>query len=57
VEVVENPKKGGRATAPSIIKKIQEVHGREEAPHDGGPILPEDIQMEPFNLKALTILS
>jgi hypothetical protein len=57
VEVVENPEKGGRATAPSIIKKIQEVHGREEAPHDGGPILPEDIQMEPFNLKALTILS
>jgi hypothetical protein len=30
------------AAAPSFIKEIQEVQGGQEAPHDGGAIIPKD---------------
>ncbi len=43
--------RGGGATSPSIIREIQEVHGREETPHNGGAILFEDVQMKPFSLE------
>jgi hypothetical protein len=36
-----NPEKGREAAAPSFIKKIQEVQGAQEAPHDGVAI-PKD---------------
>jgi hypothetical protein len=35
-------KKGREAAAPSNIKEIQEVQGGQEAPHDGGTIIPKD---------------
>jgi hypothetical protein len=38
----KNPKKGREAAAPSNIKEIQEVQGGQEAPHDGGTIIPKD---------------
>jgi hypothetical protein len=37
-----NPQKGREAAAPSLIKEIQEVQGGQEAPHNGGPIIPKD---------------
>jgi hypothetical protein len=37
-----NPEKGREAAAPSFIKKIQEVQGGQEAPHNGGAIIPKD---------------
>jgi hypothetical protein len=38
----ENLEKGREAAAPSLIKEIQEGQGGQEAPHDGGTIIPED---------------
>jgi len=38
----ENPRRGREAAAPSFIKEIQEVQGGQEAPHDGGAIIPKD---------------
>jgi hypothetical protein len=38
----ENPEKGREAATPSLIKEIQEVQGGQEAPHDGGIIIPKD---------------
>jgi hypothetical protein len=40
--VQENPEKGREAAAPSFIKEIQEVQGGQEAPHNGGAIIPKD---------------
>jgi hypothetical protein len=37
-----NPEKGREAAAPSLIKEIQEVQGGQEAPHNGGAIIPKD---------------
>jgi hypothetical protein len=37
-----NPEKGREAAAPSNIKEIQEVQWGQEAPHDGGAIIPKD---------------
>jgi hypothetical protein len=39
---MKNLEKGREAAAPSNIKKIQEVQGGQEAPHDGGAIIPKD---------------
>jgi len=40
---IGKPRKGGReAVAPSFIKEIQEEQGGQEAPHDGGAIIPKD---------------
>jgi len=39
------------ATAPSIIIRKGEVQRREEMPPNGGVVIPEDIQMQPFILK------
>jgi hypothetical protein len=39
---MRNPKKGREAAAPSNIKEIQEVQGGQEAPHNGGAIIPKD---------------
>jgi hypothetical protein len=41
-QVRKNPEKGREAAAPSNIKEIQEVQGGQEAPHDGGAIIPKD---------------
>jgi hypothetical protein len=38
----KDPQKGRAAAAPSNIKKIQEIQGGQEAPHDGGAINPKD---------------
>jgi hypothetical protein len=38
-----NPKKGREAAASSLIKEIQEVRRGQEAPHDGGAIIPKDV--------------
>jgi hypothetical protein len=35
-------RRGREAAAPSFIKEIQEVQGGQEAPHDGGAIIPKD---------------
>jgi hypothetical protein len=40
-EVQETLESGGGAT-PSNIRKIQKVHGGEEAPPNGGTVLPKD---------------
>jgi hypothetical protein len=32
----------GEAIAPSFIKEIHEVQGGQEAPHNGGVIIPKD---------------
>ncbi len=53
-ELLAKEKRGGGAIAPSIIKEIQEVHGREETPHNGGVVLLEDVQMEPFSLEGFS---
>ncbi len=37
----ENLEKGREVAALSFIKKIQEVQGGQEAPHDGGAIIPK----------------
>jgi hypothetical protein len=46
-----NPFRGREATAPSIIRKIREVQRREEAPLEGGAIIPKDVHMKPFKSK------
>jgi hypothetical protein len=38
----KTPKKGKEVAAPSNIKKIQEIQGGQEAPHNGGIISPKD---------------
>jgi hypothetical protein len=38
----KNPKKGKEVAAPSNIEEIQEVQGGQEAPHNGGAIIPKD---------------
>jgi hypothetical protein len=38
----ENRKRGKEATTPSFIKEIQEVQGGQEAPHNGGAIIPKN---------------
>ncbi len=43
-----NPGKGREATAPSIIRKIQIIQRGKEMPPDGGIVLPENVQVEPF---------
>jgi len=47
------PFTGREATAPSIIRKIEKVQGREEVPQSGSLILPKDVSMKPFSLKGL----
>jgi hypothetical protein len=42
VSLEEKLEKGREATAPSFIKQIQEVQGGQEAPHNGGAIIPKD---------------
>jgi hypothetical protein len=37
-----NPEKGKEAATPSSIKEIQKVQGGQEAPPDGGAIIPKD---------------
>ncbi len=49
----ENSEKGREAAAPSFIKEIQEVQRGQEAPHDGGAIIPKDAQVTPFHPKGL----
>jgi hypothetical protein len=39
------------ATAPSIIRKIEKVHGGEHAPRNGSLALPKDAAMKPFSFK------
>jgi hypothetical protein len=41
-EAQETLGRGGKII-PSIIRKIQEVHGREETPHNGGVVFPKDV--------------
>jgi hypothetical protein len=40
--VKKNLEKGKGVVAPSNIKEIQEIQGGQEAPHDGGAIIPKD---------------
>jgi hypothetical protein len=43
LDVIEKDlEKGKEAAAPSNIKKIQEIQGGQEAPHNGGVISPKD---------------
>ncbi len=44
---------GRGAIAPSTIREIQEVQGGQEAPHNGGVVLPEDVHVTPFNPEGL----
>jgi hypothetical protein len=44
----ENPREGEEATTPSNIRKFQIVHGGKVMPPNGGIILPENVQVEPF---------
>jgi hypothetical protein len=47
------PLEGGRgATAPSIIREIQEEQRREETPPDGGVVTPKDVHVQPFSSKS-----
>jgi len=46
------PHAGREAAAPSIIKRIQIVHGREEVPPNGGIVHAQNAPMEPFFSKA-----
>ncbi len=39
------------ATAPSVIREIEEVQGREQVPRDGGLTLSKDVTMEPLGPK------
>jgi hypothetical protein len=43
-----NPGEGREATAPSIIRIIQEVQGGKEMPPNGGIVRSENVQVKPF---------
>ncbi len=45
------PLAGRGATAPSVIREIEEVHGREQVPRDGGLALSKDVTMKPLGPK------
>ncbi len=42
------PREGEEAAATSLIRIIQEVHGGEVMPPDGGIVRPENVQVEPL---------
>jgi hypothetical protein len=44
---------GREAIAPSVIREIKEVQGREQAPRNGSLALPKDLAVKPFGLKGL----
>jgi len=48
VYLERTPEEGEEAAAPSNIRIIQEVHGGEVMPPDGGIVRPENVQMEPL---------
>jgi hypothetical protein len=45
------PLAGREATAPSVIREIEEIQGGEQVPRNGRPALPKDVAVKPFNLK------
>ncbi len=47
------PLAGRGATAPSIIREIEEVQGREQVPRDGGLALSKDVTVKPLGPKGL----
>jgi len=47
------PLTGREATAPSIIREIKKVQGREQAPRNGSLALSKDLAVKPFGLKGL----
>ncbi len=51
--VESEPHVGREAAAPSVIREIKKVQGREQAPRDGGLVLSEDVAVKPFRLKGL----
>jgi hypothetical protein len=44
---------GREAIAPSVIREIKEVQGREQVPRNGSLALPKDLAVKPFGLKGL----
>jgi hypothetical protein len=42
VSLQKDPQQGREAAAPSNIREIQEIHGGQEAPHNGDAISPKD---------------
>ncbi len=47
-ELQSEPLAGREATAPSIIRIVQIVQRGEEMPPNGGIVLPENVQVQPF---------
>jgi hypothetical protein len=47
------PLAGREATAPSVIREIKEVQGREQVPRNGSLALPKDPAVKPFGPKGL----
>jgi hypothetical protein len=45
------PLAGREATAPSIIREIEEIQGGEQVPRNGRLALPKDVAVKPFSLK------
>jgi hypothetical protein len=40
-------------TAPSVIREIEKIKGREQVPRNGSLALPKDVTVKPFSLKGL----
>jgi hypothetical protein len=49
----ETPRRGGRQQPHQSSREIQKIQGGEEAPHNGGAVLPKDVQMTPFSPEGL----
>ncbi len=47
------PHAGREAAAPSVIREVKKVQGRERAPRNGGLVLSKDAAVKPFSLKGL----
>jgi hypothetical protein len=47
------PLAGREATAPSVIREIKKVQGREQAPRNGSLAFSKDSAVKPFGLKGL----
>ncbi len=43
-----NPREGGEATAPSVIREVQIIQRGKEMPPNGGIVLPENVHVKPF---------